>query len=207
MSLPKVRRMRLLSALRPGARLARCETGFTVIELVVSMTILGLVVGSLTGIFSSALNDEADLAKRFQAQQHARLALETIRREMHCANAVTQAGGAALTTTATSGITMSLGSYCATSGGSATSVSWCARGSARPWSLYRISGTSCPGSGGVMWADSLTTGMPFSLSTVNPSGPNLTLVHVAFPVNVRTTGTVGTYQLWDDIALRNTIRS
>ena len=33
------------------------------------------------------------------------------------------------------------------------------------------------------------------------------LVHVAFPVNVRTTGTVGTYQLWDDIALRNSTRS
>ena len=200
--------MRLPSAQRLGARLAHCERGFTLIELIVSMTILGLVVGSLTGIFASALSDEADMNKRFQAQENGRLALDTLRREMHCANAVTQAGGSALTTTATAGITLTLGSYCTTSGGAATSVSWCARGSARPWSLYRIAGGgSCPASGGVKWADWLTTGTPFSLSTVDPSGPNLTLVRVSFPVNVGTTGTVGTYQLWDDIALRNSTRS
>jgi prepilin-type N-terminal cleavage/methylation domain-containing protein len=208
MRLLKVRRMRPSSALRLGARLTQCERGFTLIELLVSMTILGIVVSSLIGIFTSALKDEADLNMRFQAQQDARLALETLRREMHCASAVTQATGIALTTAATSGITLTLGSACPTAGGAATSVSWCARGSARPWSLWRVPGSStCPASGGVKWADSLTSGTPFSRSTVDPSGANLILVHVTLPVNVRTSGTIGTYRLSDDIALRNSTRS
>lgn len=199
--------MRLRSALRRVTRLVHGERGFTLVELLVSMTILGIIVGTLTGLFVSALKSEADMNSRFQAQEQARLALETLRRELHCASVVTQADGADLSTTATSGIRITLATACPTAGG-ATTVYWCARGSSRPWSLWRIpSGSGCPGSGGVRWALSLTTGTPFSLPTSLPSGPHLALLRVSLPVNTQASGTARTYALSDDIALRNSTRS
>ena len=42
----------------------------------------------MTTLFVSASNAQVDQTNRFEAQQEARLALDSLRREIHCANAV-----------------------------------------------------------------------------------------------------------------------
>ena len=65
------------------------ESGFTLTEMLVVLVILGIVLAALTQLFVSATRTEVDQDKRFQAQQEARLALDSLRREIHCASAVT----------------------------------------------------------------------------------------------------------------------
>ena len=71
------------------------ESGFTLTEMLVVLVILGVVLAALTQLFVSASRTEVDQTRRFQAQQEARLALDALRREIHCANAVTPTTAAA----------------------------------------------------------------------------------------------------------------
>ena len=66
--------------------------GFTLTEMLVVMAILGVIVAGLTQLFLSGSKAEADMSNRFRAQQNARLALDGLRREIHCASDVTVSG-------------------------------------------------------------------------------------------------------------------
>ena len=57
--------------------------------MIVVLAILVVVLTALTQLFVSASTAEVDMSKRVQAQQDARLALDSLRREIHCAKAVT----------------------------------------------------------------------------------------------------------------------
>lgn len=173
-------------------RLARQE-GYSVIELLVSMSILSAVMGSITVLFVHASNAEVDLQMRFQAQQAARLALDKLRRETHCASAASAA--------TSSSVTLTLASYCPTGNGS---VTWCTVGASARFGLYRKVGTSCDATG-VKWADYLTTGSVFTYSAQSTS--SLAKLHVDFPINLKPSKTVVAYELVDDIVLRNSSRS
>jgi len=63
------------------------EQGYSLIELLVTMVILVIVLGSLTTIFVSGTSAEASLNRRFQAQQNARMGLDRVRTDIHCATA------------------------------------------------------------------------------------------------------------------------
>jgi type II secretory pathway pseudopilin PulG len=169
------------------------QDGYSVIELLVSMAILAGVMGSVTVLFVHASNAEVDLQNRFQAQQAARLALDKLRRETHCASAASVA--------TSSSVTLTLASYCPTGTGA---VTWCTVGSSSRFGLYRKTGTSCDAAG-VKWADYLTTGSVFTYSAQSPS--SLAKLHVDFPINLKPTKTVQAYELVDDIVLRNSTRS
>src|SRR4051794_39611926 len=183
------------------------ERGYTLIELLTVLLILGVVMGGLTGVFASATSAQADMNNRFQAQQAARLGLDKLRREAHCASAATPAGSN------TSSVTFTLPSYCKTYSGSA-SVTWCTRNvSTNRYALYRVNGATC--TAGVKWADYL---MPSSAAAVCSGAlcvfnytaqttSSLGKLHVDFPVNVKPARPVDTYELVDDLALRNTTRS
>jgi type II secretory pathway pseudopilin PulG len=173
-------------------RLAR-EGGYTVVELLVVMLILASVMGSLTTLFVHASNAELDLNNRFQAQQNARLALDKLRREGHCASQATVATSNA--------VTLTLGSYCPTGNGS---VTWCTVGSGTRYGLYRKVGASCDATG-VKWADYLTTGAVFAYTP--QSTTSLAKLRVDFPINVKPKKSVGSYELVDEIALRNSLRT
>src|SRR6476646_4550317 len=67
--------------------LAVKEEGYSLVELLVVMIILGTVLASLTTVFVSGSKAEVALNQRFQAQQQARLALDRIRADIHCASA------------------------------------------------------------------------------------------------------------------------
>jgi len=183
------------------------QRGYTLVEMLTVLLILGVVMGGLTTVLTSATSADAEMNNRFQAQQATRLALDKLRREVHCSSAATPVA------TTTSSITLTLPTYCKTYSGS-TSVTWCTRNvSTNRYALYRVNGATC--TGGVKWADFLT---PTSTATVcsaalcvfnysAQSTSSLAKLHVDFPVNPKPIRTVDTYELVDDLVLRNSSRS
>jgi prepilin-type N-terminal cleavage/methylation domain-containing protein len=196
-------------------RRLRGEGGYSLIEMLTVMVIMGVVMGSLTTVFVSASNSETDMNKRFQAQLTARLALDKMRREVHCAKSATPADVATSSITITLSWPQSDGTTfnCKTGSGS---VTWCTRSVAtNQYALYRVVGLTC--TGGIKWADFLvpaaaapTCGNPTALCIFKytaQSTSSLAKLHVDFPVNVRPAKTFDRYELVDDIALRNSARA
>jgi prepilin-type N-terminal cleavage/methylation domain-containing protein len=184
---------------RLRARLAE-SGGYSLIELLVVLAILGIVLAALVQLFVSASHAQVDMTNRFQAQQNARLALDGLRREIHCASAVTGT---------TSSITITLGAYCPSYSGSAN-VTWCTKdkngtpgGAAAPYTLWRYNG-GCGSGTGHQWAGNLTTGTIFAIN--QPTAGNLGYVSVDLPVDLTPSDTMQRYALKDDIVLRNTTR-
>ena len=106
------------------------ERGFTLPELLITMAILLIVVGSLASVLVSASKSEIDASKRFQVQEQDRTALDKLRRELHCANtvAVKNSAGTTLSAgTAGSAVAVTLGSTCPTNITHAATlyVTWC----------------------------------------------------------------------------------
>ena len=192
-----MRRVRLLRALRG-------ERGYSLIEMLIVLSIMSVVMGALTTVFVQASNSELDMNNRFQAQQESRLALDKMRREVHCGSVATPAGSS-------SSVTLTLPAYCKTGSGS---ITWCTRNvSTNRYALYRVVGASC--SGGVKWADylvptssaSVCSGTLCIFTYVAQSTSSLAKLHVDFPVNVKPLKSVDLYELADDIVLRNSTRS
>lgn len=212
-----VRPMRQLFTLRARAgriALPADERGFTLVELITVMAILATIVTTLTGLFVSASRAEADLNGRFQAQEQGRQALDTLRRELHCASVASSLTNTGYTTTTRNGATYypaiaaTLPAGCSTGSPSATTyVAWCTRASGARYALYRVSSatsySSCPSSGGVAWATQLTS--PYAFSITGQSATGLAGVGIYLPVNAGQS-TTGTYLVADDIVLRNSLR-
>jgi len=182
----------------------RGERGYTLVEMLTVLVIMSVVMTSLTTVFVHASNSETDMNNRFQAQLTARLALDKMRREVHCASVGTPAG-------VSSSVTITLASYCKTGSGS---ITWCTRANGtNRYALYRVVGTTC--TGGVMWADylvptSTATACSGALCIFNytaQSTSSLAKLSVDFPVNVKPAKTVELYELQDDLVLRNSTRS
>ena len=178
------------------ARLAEDERGYSLVELVISMSILGAVMTSVSVLLVSATNSEVDMNRRFQAQTEARQGLDRLRREVHCAQSVaTSAGGAVATLT--------IPATCPTSGG-LTSITWCTVASGSRWDLWRYEGSACSGTGR-KWAGSINLGTVFTYSTSSTS--SLAYLSVNLPVNVQGGKSISSYVLKDDIVLRNSTRT
>ncbi|TML44812.1 MAG: type II secretion system protein [Actinobacteria bacterium] len=134
--------------LRGLLRRSRGEAGYSLIEMLTVLVIMGIVMEALTTLFVRASTAEADMNNRFRSQQNARLALDKMRREIHCADTVTKG-----TSTSPTGplaayyINVTLPSGCATNTtGASLTVTWCTEGSGSRWGVYRISGsTTCTG--------------------------------------------------------------
>jgi prepilin-type N-terminal cleavage/methylation domain-containing protein len=184
-----------------GRRLAS-ERGYSLSEMLVVLAILGIVLGALTQLFVSASTAQVDMTRRFEAQQDMRLALDKLRREIHCANGVTGSPP-------TSSIVISLGSYCPSNGtGADVDVTWCTIGSGSRFSLMRYVGTStagCTAPGGRKEADYLTTDEVFTTYAA-PADGGLGKLSVILPVDLTPRNAQASYVLKDDIALRNTLR-
>jgi prepilin-type N-terminal cleavage/methylation domain-containing protein len=94
-------------------RALRAQDGFTLPELLIVIAILGIVLAGLTQLFVSATKSVTDQTSRVNGQQDARIALERLRREIHC--------GSNLTYTSSTSVTVTLPSYCPSA--AATSLS------------------------------------------------------------------------------------
>ena len=173
----------------------RGEDGYSLVELLTVMVIMGVVLGGLTTIFTSGSKAELDMNKRFQAQSDGRVALDKIRRELHCASTATSTG---------STVTLTMPTGCKTA--SNTTVTWCTSQvgtSTTRYALYRYQGSgTC--TGGVQWADYITQASVFTFT--QQSSSSLAMVHVYLPINL-TPGKKRNYTLQDDIYLRNSTRT
>ena len=178
-------------------RLCREQGGYTLMELLVSVSILGSVMASVSVLLVSATKSEVDMNRRFQAQTEARLGLDLMRREVHCAMSVSPSGAAA-------SVTLTIPATCPTSGGN-TAITWCtvANGTNR-WGLWRYPGSNCSGSGKRM-ADYVTAASVFNYTAQNPN--KLATLNVRLPINVKPSESRFLYTLEDDIVLRNSTRS
>ena len=93
------------------------QAGYTMIELLMVLAILGTISGAITTLFIQATNAEFEMNRRFQAQQAARVAIDKMRREVHCASAITPTG-------VSGSIPVTLPAQCPSSGGSQVNVTY-----------------------------------------------------------------------------------
>jgi type II secretory pathway pseudopilin PulG len=176
----------------------RGEVGTTIVEMLTVMIIMSIVFAGITSVFVAGSKAAAEQDRRFQAQLTTRLALDKIRRDIHCANDVTSA--------TTNAVTLKIPAAC---GGD---VSWCTSlvsGYTNRYRLYRQVGTSCS-TAGTKIADYLTSQnasppivFPEFLHAVGCGC--LASLKVDFAVSVKGTA-VGAYELTDTIFLRNSTR-
>ena len=174
----------------------REQRGYTLVELLVSMSILAAVMTSVSVLLVSATNSEVDMNRRFQAQTEARLGLDRLRREVHCAISVATSGGGSVAT-------LTIPATCPTSGG-LTALTWCSVANGNRWELWRYQGSACSGTGR-RWASSLTQANLFTYTAQNTS--SLAFLSVTLPVNVPGSKAQSNYTLSDNIVLRNSTRT
>jgi type II secretory pathway pseudopilin PulG len=127
--------------------------------MLVVLAILGIVLAGLTALFEGASRAQSDQTYRGQAQQDARLALDKLRREIHCASTISTPSG-----WPASSVTITLGSWCTgAAAGTTTTVTWCTKdkngttppaAGAQPYTLWRYVAGSCSGTG-TKWASNL----------------------------------------------------
>ena len=178
-------------------RLLREQRGYSLMELLVAMSILGAVMTSVSVLLVSATNSEVDMNRRFQAQTQARVGLDLMRREVHCAMSVSPVGASA-------SVTLTIPATCPTAGGN-TSITWCtvANGPNR-WGLWRYPGSSCSGTG-KRFADYVTASSIFTYT--GQTVDKLAFLNVRLPINIKPSEPRFLYNLEDDIVLRNSTRS
>jgi prepilin-type N-terminal cleavage/methylation domain-containing protein len=173
------------------------ECGYSLVELITTMGILGVVMASLGSVMVSATKADFRMNQEFQAQTQARTALDRFRREGHAACRAEPTGATNLIT-----LTFLTSGACPTSGGK--QVSWCtvANGSNR-YGLFRAAGATCDGSA-VKVADYLTAANAFDYQTTLERRPKIA---ISLPVNPFPSQTRGTYRLDGDVVLRNGSRT
>jgi type II secretory pathway pseudopilin PulG len=199
-----------------GGRLRRLpplreQSAFMLTELLTVLLILTIVLGGLTALFISATKSEVDLRQRFEAQQEARIAMDALRREVHCASAIDQTGAAHT-------VKLTLESGCPSGSGD---VTWCtvSAGTSR-YQLYRKPGATCD-STGKLYADylvpdpsgsnpttecSIPTGPPARLCVfeyVVPTTTSRAKLGVELPVDTDPADARASYKLIDALVLRN----
>jgi type II secretory pathway pseudopilin PulG len=181
------------------ARRLRSRGGYTLPELIVVMALFMIVVTALVSLFTSGAKAEADLNRRFVAQQNARLGLDKLRRELHCASAITP-GADADSDGNVASISVALPSQCPSAKGVNTTVVYdTTLVATNRWKLQRtVGGVS------VQIADFITNDDIFHYTA--PSSASKGLLHVDLPVNVHPNEGWVTWRLVDDIVLRNTLR-
>jgi prepilin-type N-terminal cleavage/methylation domain-containing protein len=169
-------------------RLVRGQAGYSLVELVTVMLILATILSGITSIFIESTNAELDANNRVQAQLQATAAFEKLRRDVHCASAATITGATITLTGCASG-----------------DVSWCALASGTQYNLYRLAGSSCD-STGKLYAEHLISSSLFTY-TAPVSGASLAKVHADLQVTVNPAKSTDTFELVDDLVLRNSLRA
>lgn len=169
----------------------RSESGHTLVELLAVMIIMGIVLTALTTLFVSGAKAELETNKRFQAQSQARIAVDRLRREIHCASAISVGGGGA-------SVVVTLPAHCPTSGGVIAQITYdTVFVSANRYRLRRAN---------VIVADFLSTNSSL-FSYIAPSTSARGQLHVDMSVNLNPNEGWKRWHLVTDIVLRNTLRS
>jgi prepilin-type N-terminal cleavage/methylation domain-containing protein len=200
------------------------QDGYTAVEMLIVMVILGVVMGGIIAIFVSGINADADQTRRYQDQQDARTSLVRMTREVHAACTVSAPN---TYNTWTSGVTFYFPADSCVAG--TKSVTWCTKTSGSAYALYRGLGTSCA-SATTKYADFVTASnifvfLPPNSHLVAPTTTtlgagtastnivtqdnawSLPRLHVQFTVDRGGSKKVDRYTLVDDITFRNAQRT
>jgi prepilin-type N-terminal cleavage/methylation domain-containing protein len=187
----------------------RGELGYSLVEMLIVMVLMGIVMGGLTTIFVSGSRAQNELDRYFQAQQQARMALDEIRADVHCA----WAAQATTSINGYPGLKLADGSCFAAT----PTISWCVipsthlQGRYALWrsKIYDANTCTSADTTKALVADYLMpVGSPASsyniLSTPTISYRGLETVGVDFKVNTNpSTKGSNTYELTDSLVTRN----
>jgi prepilin-type N-terminal cleavage/methylation domain-containing protein len=143
----------------------RADDGFTLVELLITCVILGILVAGLSNLLTSSVRASADTGARLQGQQSIRVAFDRLEYEARCASTATILSSGA-------GVHLVSPGWCAHT---STDVTWCVSSG----SLVRYVGTSCAGAA-QPFVEDLTSATPFSCYV--PVGP-LPQLRVTLTVN------------------------
>jgi len=170
--------MRAFAALR--TRLGE-ETGFTLVELVTTCALMGIVMTGVVNIFVSGQRASSDGQARLAAQQNVELAFTRLEYDARCAQTATLlnktgSNGAGVYLTFPSGASVIVPCSHATG-----NVTWCVTSG----SLIRTTGTTCSATTNQdTFVSSVTSATPFSC--YSPVSGSLPLLKVVFSVNSTT---------------------
>jgi prepilin-type N-terminal cleavage/methylation domain-containing protein len=200
-ALPRRRRV-----IRSLVRRLGDERGFSITELLITMSILGTIVAGFGTVFVSTTKAETDMNLRFQAQQEARLALDQLRRETHAARCVTAFNTSSPPVQMAPGVAarqieLTYGPGCEAP--TARRVTWCVAGAGNTFSLHRRDGAPAAACTGKRVATMLTQAEVFTV--VPPSATTRATLRLAFRVSAD--GGTRAFSLDDGIVLRNSPRS
>ena len=180
-----------MSVVRRLRRRLTGQAGYTMMELLIVLAILGTVTGAISTLFIQASNAEFDMNRRFQAQQTARVAIDRMRREIHCSSGITPTG-------VSSSISVSLPAQCPSAGGGATTVTY-DMNQVVAGQRYQLRRNN------VVLADFSTQQNAFSYAAP-VSGVSLGKLTVTLPINTKPSDTGKQWKLVADMVLRNTTR-
>ena len=157
-------------------RTLRDESGFTLVELMVVLTITLVVVAALANLFTSGMTATSKANATLASQANLIVAVNRIEFEARCSSKASLVSGGV-------GVTLTLPTYCVNASGTFT---WCVTSG----SLVKYGGLSCTGSGvGQTFATNVTSATPFSCL----SGGQYPRLQVALTSNAgTTTGTAAT---------------
>lgn len=182
----------------------KSERGYSLIELLVTMVILGVVLSGLTTVFISGSSATVNLDLRARAQLNARLALGRLRVDIHCASAAQ-----AQTINTYPGIKLNYSNCSSTT----PTVSYCViQFSSTPlrYQLFRATGTGatdCTSSdtSRVLVADYLTSSSVFTTAAIPQYSLQTVGIDLKIDANPKST-TLYSYELTDGIVARNSTR-
>jgi prepilin-type N-terminal cleavage/methylation domain-containing protein len=177
-----------MASLRMRAR-RQGESGFSLVELIITMVVMGIVMGGLANIFVSGERANADATARMTSQQGVRVAFDRLEYDARCATSASLLSNGA-------GVYLTLPSQCDHANGT---VTWCVSSG----SLVRNTGTTCADTTHrLTYVTSVTSATPFSCySPVAGSTPQLKAiltVNTTPRLSDRTTST-------DYITMRNAL--
>lgn len=206
---------------RIRARLAS-EAGFTLTELLITLVLMGIVMGAVTTSFASAFTGEARAISEATNEENARLALHRLRMDIHCAH---EANGATPNPSGDGGFTFVLTEYVdpvthvqacprlalgtEADGSRSEWVSWCTirvGNDANRYQLYRENLRECDGADSTFMVDYITK--PNIWDTKENCAPSgwQQYVGIDLVTNTDPGSSVYAYDLRDSIGLRNSAR-
>jgi type II secretory pathway pseudopilin PulG len=129
--------------------------------MLIAATVALIIVGVVADLTISALHSQSDQTNRLTAQQDVRLAVDRMKRQIHCGQTATTGGGGAT-------LTVTMNSSCSTTG----TVIWCVV--AGSGGLYTLkSGSVCDATHGTPLIKTVTSPTPFTVTPAGTTGTSL----------------------------------